>query len=183
MGEEARSNAAGAVHALGDGLHDLPVGIATGSGIERLSSRDCILLLFVYWAQRRGWDAVAIHRRACPGVRPLRPDQLLFCRPWVEIPEDIDTAALASDLEEIGLGAVVETIREIEAGRWAPPEAFSHWVVTDDGRVAGEARGLDPPDRPDAHGQHFCHVRLFAMPEMAEWGYMSAAQLRAKSFG
>ena len=55
---------------------------------------------------------------------------------------------------------------------------FSHWVV-EQGRIVGEAHSVKPAD----HGMSCAYVRLFRMPEMAEHGYITSSQLRAKTNG
>ena len=52
---------------------------------------------------------------------------------------------------------------------------FSHWVVVDD-KIAGEARAVTPAE----NGTNFAYVRLFNMPENAEYGYIETAYLRSK---
>ena len=53
---------------------------------------------------------------------------------------------------------------------------FSHWVIVD-GQIAGEAHSVKPAD----NGQSFAYVRLFNMPECAEFGYIETAHLRSKT--
>lgn len=53
---------------------------------------------------------------------------------------------------------------------------FSHWVVVD-GNIAGEARDVKSAEV----GMCFAYVRLFNMPEMAEFGYVETAHLRPKN--
>lgn len=53
---------------------------------------------------------------------------------------------------------------------------FSHWVV-EQGQFIGEAREVDQ----DKNGISFAFVRLFGMPEMAEYGSIETAKLQAKS--
>ena len=53
--------------------------------------------------------------------------------------------------------------------------AFSHWVVVD-GQMAGEAHSVEDA----GNGQSFAYVRLFNMPEMAEYGYMDSDRLQLK---
>ena len=53
---------------------------------------------------------------------------------------------------------------------------FTHWVV-EDGQIIGEARSIEP-------GQNdigFAYVRLFAMPEMAEYGSIESEKLCIKT--
>ena len=53
--------------------------------------------------------------------------------------------------------------------------AFSHWVVVD-GQIVGEAHSV----KNSGNGQSFAIVRLFNMPEMAEYGYIDSARLQLK---
>jgi hypothetical protein len=53
---------------------------------------------------------------------------------------------------------------------------FSHWVV-EEGTIVGEARDVEP----DVGGISMAFVRLFNMPEMAEYGSIESSKLRAKS--
>jgi hypothetical protein len=53
---------------------------------------------------------------------------------------------------------------------------FTHWVV-EEGTIVGEARDVEP----DAGGISMAFVRLFNMPEMAEYGSIESSKLRAKS--
>jgi hypothetical protein len=53
---------------------------------------------------------------------------------------------------------------------------FTHWVV-EGGTIVGEARDVEP----DAGGISMAFVRLFNMPEMAEFGSIESSTLRAKS--
>ena len=172
----------GKVHHLGDGWHYLPVHSIGRGGLRHETSEACVLLHFALWAQAKGFDPESINDRAYPQEGMFRADELLLFRQWTHVPEEIDTELLLKDLEDINQHQLVRVIKEIEAGRWQPEPAYTHWVVADDGRKAGEARQLDPPssDGPDEQGQHFCYVRLFSMPEMAEWGYTNASNLHIK---
>ena len=53
--------------------------------------------------------------------------------------------------------------------------AFTHWVVVDE-QIIGEAHSVEPT----SNGQCFAYVRLFSMPEMAEFGYAATEHLRSK---
>jgi len=53
---------------------------------------------------------------------------------------------------------------------------YSHWVVVE-GQIVGEAHSVEPSD----DGQSFAFVRLFSMPEMAEYGYIETDRLRPKT--
>ena len=56
--------------------------------------------------------------------------------------------------------------------------SFTHWVVAE-GHVIGEAREV----KPDRNGTSFAYVRLFHMPEMAEYGWTENKHLCEKSEG
>lgn len=56
--------------------------------------------------------------------------------------------------------------------------AFTHWVV-ELGKIVGEAHSV----RPASDGLSFAYVRLFRMPELAEYGRIATKQLRAKANG
>lgn len=58
----------------------------------------------------------------------------------------------------------------------ASDSAFSHWVV-DSGRIIGEARSVKPADDE----RSFAFVRLFNMPDEAEFGYIATKQLQIKN--
>ena len=45
-----------------------------------------------------------------------------------------------------------------------------------DGQIAGDAHSVKPAD----NGQSFAYVRLFNMPENAEYGYIETAYLHSK---
>ena len=62
-----------------------------------------------------------------------------------------------------------------ECGVCSDP-AFSHWVV-EQGQIIGEARSVEK----GTNGTRFAFVRLFSMPEMAEYGAMPAANLLEKN--
>lgn len=53
--------------------------------------------------------------------------------------------------------------------------AFSHWVVVGN-EIIGEAHSVED----QGHGQSFAFVRLFSMPECAEYGSIETHQLRDK---
>jgi hypothetical protein len=53
---------------------------------------------------------------------------------------------------------------------------FSHWVV-ELGRIVGEAHSIKPADGT----MSFAFVRLFRLPECAEYGHIATAQLRSKN--
>jgi len=53
---------------------------------------------------------------------------------------------------------------------------FSHWV-TEQGRIIGEAHSVEA----GTNGMSFAFVRLFSMPEQAEYGYIDSRNLQAKN--
>jgi hypothetical protein len=55
---------------------------------------------------------------------------------------------------------------------------FTHWVIAE-GQVIGEAREVGP----DQNGTCFAYVRLFQMPEGAEYGRIEKQYLRSKAAG
>ena len=61
------------------------------------------------------------------------------------------------------------------AQRLVSDPAFTHWVVVD-GQVVGEAHSVET----EGNGLSFAFVRLFNMPENAEFGYIETAYLRPK---
>jgi hypothetical protein len=55
---------------------------------------------------------------------------------------------------------------------------FTHWIVAEE-QVIGEARDV----KPEQNGTSFAYVRLFNMPEMAEYGWTENKHLRNKAEG
>ena len=53
---------------------------------------------------------------------------------------------------------------------------FTHWVV-EQGSIVGEAHSVEP----DGNGTSFAFVRLFNMPEAAEYGHIETARLQTKN--
>ena len=53
---------------------------------------------------------------------------------------------------------------------------FSHWVV-EQKQIVGEAHSVEP----STNGMSFAFVRLFNMPEMAEYGHIESRRLQAKN--
>ena len=81
---------------------------------------------------------------------------------------------MARFLGELSQAATVPAIAPVQ-GIVSDP-AFTHWVVVD-GRISGEARSVETGD----NGISFAYVRLFNMPEMAEYGSIESAHLRSKN--
>ena len=74
-----------------------------------------------------------------------------------------------------GLSAAVGVVAIAPAQQLVSDPAFTHWVVVD-GKIAGEAHSVEP----GSNGRSFAFVRLFNMPEAAEYGYVETAHLRSK---
>lgn len=74
-----------------------------------------------------------------------------------------------------GLSQAAGVLAIAPAQRLASDPAFTHWVVVE-GKIAGEAHSVESGD----NGQSFAFVRLFNMPEGAEYGYIETAYLRSK---
>ena len=53
---------------------------------------------------------------------------------------------------------------------------FTHWVV-EQGQIVGEARSI----KAGSNGQSFAFVRFFAIPKMAEYGYIGSRNLVSKA--
>jgi hypothetical protein len=74
-----------------------------------------------------------------------------------------------------GLSQAAGVLAIAPAQRLVSDPAFTHWVVVD-GKIAGEAHSVEFGN----NGQSFAFVRLFNMPEGAEYGYIETAYLRSK---
>ncbi len=74
-----------------------------------------------------------------------------------------------------GLSQAAGVVAIAPAQRLASDPAFTHWVVVE-GQIAGEAHSVEP----GANGRSFAFVRLFNMPEGAEYGTIETAYLRSK---
>ena len=75
-----------------------------------------------------------------------------------------------------GLSQAAGVLAIAPTQRLVSDPAFSHWVIVD-GKIAGEAHSVEPGH----NGQSFAFVRLFNMPEGAEYGYIETAYLRSKN--
>ena len=75
----------------------------------------------------------------------------------------------------VGLSQAAGVLAIAPAQRLVSDPAFTHWVVVD-AKIAGEAHSVESGD----NGQSFAFVRLFNMPENAEYGYVETASLRRK---
>ena len=84
------------------------------------------------------------------------------------------TAFLLGLNRELGVPVV---LAKLQAQVVSDPQ-FTHWVVVE-GQVVGEAHSVEA----ESEGICFAFVRLFAMPEMAEYGSIEANKLRAKEGG
>jgi hypothetical protein len=74
-----------------------------------------------------------------------------------------------------GLSQAAGVVAVAPAQSLVSDPAFTHWVVVD-GKIAGEAHSVEPGE----NRQSFAFVRLFNMPEGAEYGYIETAYLRSK---
>lgn len=74
-----------------------------------------------------------------------------------------------------GLSQATGVVAIAPAQRLASDPAYTHWVVVDD-QIIGEAHSVEPV----SNGQSFAFVRLFNLPDMAEYGYIETAHLRRK---
>ena len=81
---------------------------------------------------------------------------------------------MAGFLAELSQAAGVPAMAPVQ--QLISDPAFTHWVVVDD-QIAGEAHSVEP----GANGQSFAFVRLFNMPENAEYGTIETAYLRDKN--
>lgn len=81
---------------------------------------------------------------------------------------------LAGFLAELGRELRVPAIA-ISGAQAVSDPGFTHWVVAQ-GRIIGEAREVEP----ESNGTCFAFVRLFAMPECAEYGSIPARNLKKK---
>jgi hypothetical protein len=116
-------------------------------------------------------------------VIELEPDQVqLIGRPIPACESDpISRADQARKMANFLAGLSAEThVPAIAVG--AQPlvsdPTFTHWVIAE-GQVIGEAREV----QPDQNGSCFAYVRLFQMPEGAEYGTIERKHLREKSAG
>ena len=83
---------------------------------------------------------------------------------------------MAKFLTEISQASGVTAIQVGGHGPIASDPRFSHWVV-EQGQIVGEAHSVEP----DGRGMSFAFVRLFSLPDGAEYGYVETAKLRAKN--
>lgn len=79
-------------------------------------------------------------------------------------------------LAQISEAAGAPAIQIGGAGPIVSDPCFSHWVL-EQGRVVGEAHSV----KPDSRGMSFAFVRLFNMPDAAEYGYIETAKLQTKN--
>ena len=83
---------------------------------------------------------------------------------------------MAKFLAEISQVSGATAIQVGGHGPIASDPGFSHWVV-EQGRIVGEAHSVEP----DSKGMSFAFVRLFNLPDAAEFGYIETARLQAKN--
>ncbi len=79
---------------------------------------------------------------------------------------------LAEVSQEVGVPAVAPGQQLVS------DPSFTHWIVVED-QVIGEAREVQPDNNKTA----FAYVRLFNMPECAEYGWTENKHLRSKAEG
>jgi len=117
-------------------------------------------------------------------VVELEPDQVqLISRPIPAcesdpIPRSEQARKMANFLAGLSAKAHVPAIAVGDRPTVISDPAFSHWVVAE-GHVIGEAREV----QPDQNGTCFAYVRLFHMPEGAEYGRIEKKYLRSKDAG
>lgn len=115
-------------------------------------------------------------------VLELEPNQLqLIGRPIPAcesdpISRERQQQHMAKFLGEISQASGVTAIQIGGHGPIASDPRFSHWVV-EQGQIVGEAHSVEP----DGRGMSFAFVRLFGMPDAAEYGYIETAKLQAKN--
>jgi len=94
------------------------------------------------------------------------------------IPRSEQARKMANFLAGLSAKAQVPAIAVGDRPTLVSDPAFSHWVVAE-GQVLGEAREV----QPDGNGTCFAYVRLFQMPEGAEYGRIDKQYLRSKAVG
>ena len=94
------------------------------------------------------------------------------------IPRSEQARKMANFLAELSAKTQVPAIAVGDRPTLVSDPTFSHWVVTE-GQVLGEARDV----QPDGNGTCFAYVRLFQIPEGAEYGTIEQQYLRAKAAG
>ncbi|MBP7937746.1 MAG: hypothetical protein KA354_24165 [Phycisphaerae bacterium] len=112
-------------------------------------------------------------------VIELEPDQLkVIGRPIPACESDpISRAEQARKMAGF-LAAISQTAGVVAiapAQRLISDPAFTHWVAVDD-QIIGEAHSIEAAE----NGRSFAFVRLFGMPESAEYGFIETAHLRRK---
>jgi hypothetical protein len=75
-----------------------------------------------------------------------------------------------------GLSQAAGVLAIAPVQRLVSDPGFTHWVIVK-GRIIGEAHSVEPKD----NGRSFAFVRLFNMPDGAEYGYIETAYLRGKN--
>jgi hypothetical protein len=117
-------------------------------------------------------------------VIELEPDQVqLVSRPIPAcesdpIPRSEQARKMANFLAGLSAKTQVPAIAVGDRPTVISDPTFTHWVVAE-GNVIGEAREV----RPDQNGTCFAYVRLFQMPEGAEYGRIEKKYLRSKDAG
>jgi hypothetical protein len=116
-------------------------------------------------------------------VLELDPEQVKVIGqpiPWIEsdpVSREEQQGHMANFLAGLcrSVGAPVAVVVGTPATLVSDP-AFSHWVVVEN-EIVGEAHSVEPGE----NGVSFAFVRLFAMPEMAEYGSIEAERLLVKN--
>jgi len=117
-------------------------------------------------------------------VIELEPDQVqLVSRPIPAcesdpIPRSEQARKMANFLAGLSAKSQVPAIAVSDRPTVISDPKFTHWVIAE-GHVVGEAREV----QPDQNGTCFAYVRLFQMPERAEYGRIEKQYLRSKAAG
>ena len=100
-----------------------------------------------------------------------RPIPVCECDPISRRQQDRNMANFLADVgQNTGIPAIAPEQRLV-----SDPQ-FTHWIVVE-GHVIGEARDV----KPEQDGTSFAYVRLFNMPECAEYGWTEDKHLRCKT--
>lgn len=117
-------------------------------------------------------------------VIELEPDQVqLISRPIPAcesdpIPRSEQARKMANFLAGLSAKSQVTAIAVGDRPTVISDPTFTHWVIAE-GHVIGEAREV----QPDGNGTCFAYVRLFQMPEGAEYGRIEKQYLQPKAEG
>ena len=171
------------IHLRGNGSQDAPEAAGYMKGFAEhqtgnvgditagLPPQDYVAYPYIEWYSEENGRVVL--ELDCEQVQVIgRPIPAIESDPISRVQQHHNMAAFLAGLCcEMGVPAVaVGMVRPVVSD-----PAFSHWV-TEGGRIVGEAKEVEPED----NGISFAYVRLFAMPEMAEYGSIKTHQLRPK---